>query len=64
MPTKLSRIALVSPEGLMPAGHPNAKLLLDALNELGYKLGDNLIFEAPATPPGGALCRRKRSSSN
>jgi putative tryptophan/tyrosine transport system substrate-binding protein len=55
MPTKLSRIALVSPAGLMPAGHPNAKLLINALNGLGYKLGDNLIFEAPGTPPGGIV---------
>jgi len=52
MPTKLSRIALVSPAGLMPAGHPNAKMLIDALNGLGYKLGENLIFEGPAAPPG------------
>lgn len=46
------RLAVVGPMGLMPQGSPNAKVLLGALNGLGYKLGENLIFEGPAAPPG------------
>ena len=52
MPEKVFRLALVSPMGLMPAGSPNGKVLLGALNALGYKAGENLIFEAPTAPPG------------
>jgi putative tryptophan/tyrosine transport system substrate-binding protein len=55
VPAKIPRIALVSPMGLIPAGHPNAKLLLGPLGDLGYRPGENLIFEVPATPPGGAV---------
>jgi putative ABC transport system substrate-binding protein len=51
-PEKLFRLAVVSPIGMMPATNPNAKILLGALNGLGYKLGENLIFEGPAAPPG------------
>ena len=52
MPEKVFRLALVSPMGLMPAGSPNGKVLLGALNALGYKVGENLIFESPTAPPG------------
>ncbi len=55
MPAKIARIALVGPMGLVPAGSPNAKLLLGPLGELGYRIGENLIFEGPAKPPGGAV---------
>jgi len=51
-PTKVFRLAVVSPMGLMPAANPNAKVLLGALSTLGYKLGENLIFEGPTAPPG------------
>jgi putative ABC transport system substrate-binding protein len=52
MPMKVLRLAVVSPLGMMPAGNPNAKVLLGALTALGYKLGENLIFEGPTGPPG------------
>src|SRR5215470_3208800 len=55
MPAKISRIALVSPMGLVPAESPYAKLLLGPLASLGYKPGENFIFEVPATAPGGAV---------
>ena len=55
MPAKISRIALVSPMGLVPAGSPYAKLLLGPLGDLGYRPGENFIFEVPATPPSGAV---------
>src|SRR6516225_1507834 len=55
MPAKISRIAVVSPMGLMPAGNPYAKLLLDPLAGLGYRIGENLLFEGPSAPPGGAV---------
>jgi putative ABC transport system substrate-binding protein len=51
-PTRLFRLAVVSPLGLMPEGNPNAQVLLGALKELGYKPGENLIFEGPSAPPG------------
>lgn len=54
-PARLYRLAVVSPMGLMPAANPNAKVLLAALNKLGYSVGRNLIFEGPAAPPGPAL---------
>jgi putative ABC transport system substrate-binding protein len=38
--------------GMMPAANPNSRILLGALDGLGYKLGENLIFEGPAGPPG------------
>jgi putative ABC transport system substrate-binding protein len=46
------RLAVVGPMGLMPEGIPNAKVLLGALNGLGYRLGENLVYEGPAGPPG------------
>ncbi len=54
-PTKVFRLAVVSPMGLMPQASPNAKVLLGALNELGYKPGENLIFEGPTAPPGSIV---------
>jgi putative ABC transport system substrate-binding protein len=55
MPAKVFRMAVVSPMGLVPKASPNAKVLLGALDALGYKLGENLIFEGPSGPPGRAL---------
>lgn len=54
-PVKVYRLAVVSPMGLMPAANPNAKVLLGALNKLGYTVGQNLIFEGPSGAPGPAL---------
>src|SRR5579871_181170 len=51
-PAKAFRLAVVSPMGFMPDASPNAKVLLGALNGLGYRLGENLIFEGPTAPPG------------
>jgi putative ABC transport system substrate-binding protein len=50
-PAKIFRLAVISPQGLMPEGHPNAKVLLTTLAGLGYTVGQNLIFEGPAGPP-------------
>ena len=58
-PTKVFRLAVVSPMGLMPNSIPNSKVLLGALSELGYKLGENLIFEGPAAPPAAPLLPAK-----
>jgi putative ABC transport system substrate-binding protein len=54
-PEKVFRLAVVSPMGLMPEANPNARVLLGTLNGLGHKLGQNLIFEGPAGPPGRPL---------
>jgi putative tryptophan/tyrosine transport system substrate-binding protein len=51
-PTKVLRLGVVSPMGLMPATNPNAKVLLAALTALGYTVGQDLILEEPAGPPG------------
>jgi putative tryptophan/tyrosine transport system substrate-binding protein len=51
-PTKVFRLAACSTTGMMPESNPNVKVLLGALDGLGYKLGENLIFEGPAGPPG------------
>jgi putative ABC transport system substrate-binding protein len=58
-PTKVFRLAVVSPMGLMPDSIPNSKVLLGALNSLGYKLGENLIFEGPTGAPGKAVAPEK-----
>jgi putative tryptophan/tyrosine transport system substrate-binding protein len=53
-PGKLYRIALVSPGGLVAESSPNGKLLLGALAQLGYVVGQNLAFERPrgtSAPP-------------
>jgi putative ABC transport system substrate-binding protein len=52
MPAKVYRLALISPQGLVPESNPNAKFLLGALAELGYTPGNNLIFESAAGGPG------------
>jgi ABC-type uncharacterized transport system substrate-binding protein len=52
MPEKVHRLALISPQGLVPESNPNAKFLLAALAELGYAPGKNLIFESAAGGPG------------
>lgn len=46
--TKPMRIALVGPQGIVPESNPNGKMLLDALGQLGYVRGKNLIFETSA----------------
>ena len=51
-PTKVPRLALVSPGGVLPASAPYAKLLLGGLSQLGYTPGQNLAFEAPHGAPG------------
>jgi putative tryptophan/tyrosine transport system substrate-binding protein len=50
-PTKLFRLAVISPQGFMSEANPNSKVLLAALAGLGYTVGQNLIFEGPAGPP-------------
>ena len=47
IPGKLDRIALVSPGGLVAESSQNGKLLLGALAQLGYVVGQNLAFEGP-----------------
>ncbi len=51
-PPKVYRIAVVSPLGLAAQSHPNAKILLDALSQRGYVLGNNLTIEGPGNPIG------------
>src|SRR6266852_363207 len=54
-PSKVYRLALVSPQGLMAESHPNAKFLLTALAQHGYMLGQNLVFDGPPGVPGQAI---------
>jgi putative tryptophan/tyrosine transport system substrate-binding protein len=54
-PEKVFRLAVVSPVGLMPEASPNAKVLLGALNGLGYTLDQNLLLGVPTAPPGRPL---------
>ena len=42
------RIALVGPQGIVPESSPFGKMLLDALGQLGYVRGQNLVFETSA----------------
>jgi putative ABC transport system substrate-binding protein len=51
-PGKGSRVALVSPGGLLPESAPYAKLLLGGLAKLGYTPGQNLAFEGPRAAAG------------
>jgi putative ABC transport system substrate-binding protein len=51
-PSKVFRLAVCSPMGMIPESNPNSKVLLGALEGLGYKLGENLIFEGPTEPLG------------
>jgi putative ABC transport system substrate-binding protein len=46
--TKPLRIALIGPQGIVPESSANGKMLLDALAQLGYMRGQNLIFETSA----------------
>jgi putative ABC transport system substrate-binding protein len=46
-PARVYRIALVSPFGPVPGSSPNGKMLLSALAEHGYVLGQNLALEDP-----------------
>src|SRR5262249_5276500 len=55
MAAQISRVALVSRMGLVPQGSPYATLLLGPLASLGYKPGENFIFEVPAAAPSGAV---------
>ena len=54
-PAKVYRLALISPQGVMPDSHPNAKFLLGALARLGYALGQNLAFDRPPSAAGPAI---------
>ena len=47
-PTKPLRVALVGPQGMVPESSPFGKMLLDALSQLGYVRGQNLVFETSA----------------
>jgi putative ABC transport system substrate-binding protein len=46
-PGRVYRIALVSPFGPVPGSSPNGKMLLSALAQHGYVLGQNLALEDP-----------------
>src|SRR5580704_1357226 len=50
--SKVCRLALISPRGLEPQSNPNAKVLLGALAQRGYALGQNLVFEDPRSAAG------------
>jgi putative ABC transport system substrate-binding protein len=51
-PTKVCRIALVSPGGILPEAASYSKLLLGGLARLGYTPGQNLAFEGPRGAAG------------
>jgi putative tryptophan/tyrosine transport system substrate-binding protein len=51
-PSKVYRLAVISPGGLVAQSQPNAKFLLGALAQLGYVVGQNLVFEGPPGAPG------------
>ena len=53
-PEKVHRLAMISPQGLVPQSNPNAEFLLTALAQLGYDLGKNLMFEGAAGGSGQA----------
>src|SRR5580698_10177593 len=46
-PPRIYHIALVSPFGPVPGSSPNGKMLLSALAQHGYVLGQNLALEDP-----------------
>jgi len=54
-PSKVYRLALISPGGLVAQSQPNAKFLLGALAQLGYVVGQNLVFEGSPGVPGQAV---------
>jgi putative ABC transport system substrate-binding protein len=51
-PTRVYRLALVSPGGLLPESSPYSRLLLGGLARLGYTPGQNLVFEGPGAAAG------------
>jgi putative ABC transport system substrate-binding protein len=51
-PSKVYRVALVSPAGPVTESNPNVKLLLGALAQLGYAQGKNLMLEGPGGSAG------------
>jgi putative tryptophan/tyrosine transport system substrate-binding protein len=51
-PSKVYRLALISPRGLEAQSNPNAKVLLGALAQRGYALGQDLVFEDPRGAAG------------
>lgn len=54
-PTRVYRLALVSPRGALPESAPFAKLLLGGLAQHGYTLGQNLALEGPREIAGQAV---------
>jgi putative ABC transport system substrate-binding protein len=54
-PSKVYRLALISPGGLVAQSQPNAKFLLGPLAQLGYVVGQNLVFEGSPGVPGQAV---------
>jgi putative tryptophan/tyrosine transport system substrate-binding protein len=52
---KVFRLAFVSGQGIVAESLPNAKVLLRALGELGYVLGQNLVFVGPSSVPAPVL---------
>src|ERR1700716_958984 len=50
--SKVCRFALISPRGLEAQSNQNAKVLLGALAQRGYALGQNLVFEGPRGAAG------------
>ena len=53
-PAKVARVALVNPNGILPASAPFAQLLLGGLSQLGYVPGQTLTYETPHGAPGQA----------
>jgi ABC-type uncharacterized transport system substrate-binding protein len=53
--SKLNRVALVSPGGLVSPSQPNAKFLLGALAQRGYVIDKNLIYQGPPGVPGQVI---------
>src|SRR5258708_35818121 len=54
-PSKVYRLALISPGGLVAQSQPNAKFLLGPLAQLGYVVGQNLVFDGSPGVPGQAV---------
>jgi len=56
---KVYRLALISPQGVMPESHPNAKFLLGALAELAMRLGKTWRSSGRLPRPGRPSRPRK-----
>jgi putative ABC transport system substrate-binding protein len=54
-PGRVYRIALLSPGGLVAESSPYGKLLLGALAERGYVVGQDLAFEGPRSASGPSI---------